>query len=436
MIYYGYACYGYGCLTEPPGVQLPDPNPLPDIEANYVPPTTYSSTQPYTALCPAGTYQRTIGGSLSVAGENAPFVESSTSTSFTIFTAVAFNVTASESANGNATMKLDGSSDGLSWVELATSAPQIFLADTVVQTLIPVQTSYAFYRATLTPAGLTVSCPGTYTVDVLLATGPGVGITKTATATSQISQLDALQKAYNQAKEEALTELAAVGCATVYTSTQTVTSICDFGLYGQPITQTATRTSLISQADADALATAAATQAANALKDCTQSNNTSAIQIVDSTGDPEPAVPYPSVSFQSGLTGAITRIRVNLLNYIHENCEDVEMLLISPLGKAVLLMLNCGGANPIPTPINLVFDSNSVNPLPDATVITAGTYQPTQYGSQSPFAAPVPANPYLTDFSTLIGDSPNGAWSLWICDKTTLDTGAVQNGWTLTLDTA
>ena len=54
--YYGYNCYGYGCLSQPPGAQLQDPNPLADIEVSgYVPPTTYTSTQSFTALCPTGT---------------------------------------------------------------------------------------------------------------------------------------------------------------------------------------------------------------------------------------------------------------------------------------------------------------------------------------------------------------------------------------------
>lgn len=52
---YGYNCYGEGCLTSPPSEQLPDPYPLPDIEAGYTPPKEYSITTEACASCAAGT---------------------------------------------------------------------------------------------------------------------------------------------------------------------------------------------------------------------------------------------------------------------------------------------------------------------------------------------------------------------------------------------
>lgn len=439
--YYGYNCYGYGCLSDPPGVQIQDPFVLPDIESDYVPPTTYTSTQSFTAKCPVGTVQKAVSATLSLPG-CSPSSCSSVQTSggpFPALTALAVNITASANSNGNLIARIEGSNDNSSWTTLVTSNPQIFVAGVAVSLLINSPASFAYYRVTLTssPGGSTQVIPGTYMFEMLTATGSG-GITESATATSIISQTDADAKALAAATLAANTELAQVGCATQYSSTQTATVKCSVGSYdgngGQGVTRSATATSFASQADADALALAAAQAAAQAALNCSQSNNTQAITINDSTGTPTAATPYPSVSFQSGLGVALTRIRVNILNYVHAYAEDVGFLLISPTGKKVLLMLNCGGANSIVTPVNLIFDSNSVTALPDATPISSGTYKSTVYGVQFNFPSPAPAGAYLTAFTTLIGDNPNGAWSLWVVDSKTLDVGAIQNGWTLTID--
>ena len=54
----------------------------------------------------------------------------------------------------------------------------------------------------------------------------------------------------------------------VFTSTQSYTAECPDGYTGEPVTISATRTSIISQADADALALAAATEEAIAALEC------------------------------------------------------------------------------------------------------------------------------------------------------------------------
>lgn len=56
--YYGSDCYYLNtCLSQPPPVQAPDPNPLPDIEATgttAAPPSTFTSTKQASASCPTG----------------------------------------------------------------------------------------------------------------------------------------------------------------------------------------------------------------------------------------------------------------------------------------------------------------------------------------------------------------------------------------------
>lgn len=90
-------------------------------------------------------------------------------------------------------------------------------------------------------------------------------ITKSATYTSLISQLDAEQKAL--ARAQALAE-DALTCLTAYTSTQEATADCPVGTTGDSVTKTASYTSVISQEDADAQAYALALAAAEAELEC------------------------------------------------------------------------------------------------------------------------------------------------------------------------
>lgn len=79
--------------------------------------------------------------------------------------------------------------------------------------------------------------------------------TASATSTSEVSQLDATQKAYNLAVTAAT---AALVCTNQFASTKSAVANCPTGQTGSAATGTATRYSSISQADADTLAQAAA----------------------------------------------------------------------------------------------------------------------------------------------------------------------------------
>jgi hypothetical protein len=98
------------------------------------------------------------------------------------------------------------------------------------------------------------------------------GASKTATATGvgdtqEEADADANQKAMAAATAQ-------LSCTPVWTSTQTVTVHCPEGTTGSPSTATETRKSYVSQADADQLATDAATQKAKQNQTCTNSSCT------------------------------------------------------------------------------------------------------------------------------------------------------------------
>lgn len=488
--YYGYNCYGYGCASEPPGVQQPDPFPLPDIETNFVPPTTYTSTRSYTALCPSGTSQ--IGPASSVpvmTSATAPSGEVTTDNETTGFeawrafgtgpawvtttngyiqyefvtpiTAVAFAVTPFENMlNVPVQMSIQGSEDGSTFEELGNYETSFFNEERV-QFAIPSGSinfpsldmgPYVFYRLVISASsdnGSTFVAPVGIALLEILVANANTGITKSATETSQISQADANAKANAAAQAEATDALALTGCVTVYTSTQSYTAQCPVGSLGPAVTKSATEQSVISQQAADNAALASAQESAEDDLNCGGSNNTSQMYAVSSDGVPakartgssinDPEI-YPAIRFISGQTGVITRIRATLKSFAANSPDFAHFLLVSPAGKAVSLMCRAGGTTLVPfnAPVDLLFDSNSVNPLPSPPV--AGTYQPANPVDPNldVYPTPAPQSGYLSSFATLVGDSPNGAWALWFMSFKATGTSAesLALGFELVVDSA
>jgi hypothetical protein len=239
---------------------------------------------------------------------------------------------------------------------------------------------------------------------------------------------------------------AALKCVQQFTSTQQYTAECPAGSLGSPVTKSATETSLISQADADAKALVKATVVANAALACGVSNNGQPITINDFA----PATPYPSVKFVSGLTGAITKVTVAINGLYHESASDVQMFLRSPSGTLVRLMGNCGGLgitvgtkafNGVWTGVNLVLDDSAASSLPQnlfpfSNPIVAGTFKPTAFAPLFSPPPPFPSGSILTTLAAFIGENPNGSWSLWVNDSSPFDVGGISNGFDLTITSA
>lgn len=150
---------------------------------------------------------------------------------------------------------------------------------------------------------------------------------------------------------------------------------------------------------------------------------------------PASATPYPSVKYVSGLTGIVDSVTVSLKKLSHTGPDDIIAVLRSPTGRTCVLMANCGGTNTI-TNVDLVFDDAAADSLPDATLISSGSYKPTAYSPFIALNAPGPQAPYGTTLSVFDGDTPNGSWSLWVIDDQSLDSGIIALGWDLTITTA
>src|SRR5204863_10039722 len=106
-----------------------------------------------------------------------------------------------------------------------------------------------------------------------------------------------------------------------------------------------------------------------------------------------PSARYPSSILVYGLTSAVQQIRVTLTNLSHTFPDDLDILLVSPNGRAALLMSDAGGEQNV-TNVVLRFDDQALLALPDDGPISSGTYRPTDYVIGDFFPAPAPPGPY------------------------------------------
>jgi len=148
--------------------------------------------------------------------------------------------------------------------------------------------------------------------------------------------------------------------------------------------------------------------------------------------DFSPATPYPSTIDVSCVPSPLTSINVTITNLSLTYASDVDILLVSPTGEAIMLMSDAGDASSIDNAI-LGFDDAEPNSLPESAPVVTGVYKPTNYGASDNMPPPAPQGPYVTTLATFNGSIPNGIWSLYVVDDAQIDTGNISGGWSLTL---
>jgi len=141
---------------------------------------------------------------------------------------------------------------------------------------------------------------------------------------------------------------------------------------------------------------------------------------------------YPTTVNISGLQGRISKLTVKLTGLSHTFPDDLDILLVSPSGKGIVLMSDAGGSADL-VAVDLTFDDAAAGTLPDANKINSGTYRPTNYGADDTFTG-APAGPYATELASFIGSTPNGDWQLYIVDDGAGDGGSLA-GWSLNIQT-
>jgi uncharacterized repeat protein (TIGR01451 family) len=157
--------------------------------------------------------------------------------------------------------------------------------------------------------------------------------------------------------------------------------------------------------------------------------------------DAGPADPYPTSITVSGATGTVHKVTVTLRNVNHDFPDDMDVLLVGPQGKRVMLLSDAGGNNPL-FDVSLTLDDDADQLVPDNASFATGTYRPSNYPpTADPMPAPAPGPLYAAAMSVFNGIDPNGVWSLYVADDV-FDNGGSQtpgfiaDGWTLTIVTA
>ena len=166
------------------------------------------------------------------------------------------------------------------------------------------------------------------------------------------------------------------------------------------------------------------------------------------------STPYPSNIFVAGMTGTVTDVNVRLLSFTTQPdvggfhwAEDTDVLVAGPTGANVVVMSDAGGDNNnssgAVSGANLTLDDQAANSLPADSLLTSGTFRPTDDDDDTSEAAPVDAFPApapapsgsaaLTAFNAT---NPNGTWRLFVADDTTQAANHFNGGWCIDILTA
>jgi subtilisin-like proprotein convertase family protein len=167
------------------------------------------------------------------------------------------------------------------------------------------------------------------------------------------------------------------------------------------------------------------------LETATTGANTNQINI-SSAGT---ASPYPSAIQISGLNGVVTDVAVGLENFSHTLPDDVDILLVSPNGRNIILMSDSGG-NTTANNVNLTFTDAAAQTLPDNSALSTGLFKPTEFESPDTFPSPAPQTISGTTLSSFYGSNPNGTWSLYAVDDQGNNAGSIAGGWNLSIKTS
>jgi hypothetical protein len=138
----------------------------------------------------------------------------------------------------------------------------------------------------------------------------------------------------------------------------------------------------------------------------------------------------------------VSKVTVTLNNLRHLRPSDLDVVLVSPDGQAVLLMSDAGGAvSTTGTPVTLTFDDAAPLSL-TAAALVSGQYKPTNLaGAYDAFAphANLPAAPvggYGSSLGAFSGSPANGSWRLYVMDNAAgpINPGTANGGtWSLTI---
>jgi subtilisin-like proprotein convertase family protein len=150
--------------------------------------------------------------------------------------------------------------------------------------------------------------------------------------------------------------------------------------------------------------------------------------------DDNTASPYPSEIVVSGTTGPITDVSVTLNRFGHTNPGDVDILLVSPSGKGVVLMSDACASADIE---DFTWTFSDSAPGPMTGDCSGFTYRPTNNlpGFEDFWPSPAPGGPYSNNLGAFDNEVANGAWELYVLDEFNQNSGDIEGGWSMSIQT-
>lgn len=143
------------------------------------------------------------------------------------------------------------------------------------------------------------------------------------------------------------------------------------------------------------------------------------------------STPYPSILTVSNLPGVVGGVSVTLHGFSHTWPIDVQVLLVSPAGQAVMLMGRCGN-NVAVNNLTLTYRADAPATFAFTNLLVSGSFRPANF-LPSDLPAPAPAGPYPTDLTLFRGSHPNGDWKLYVADAGPGDHGSFTS-WSLQIE--
>ncbi len=143
------------------------------------------------------------------------------------------------------------------------------------------------------------------------------------------------------------------------------------------------------------------------------------------------AAPYPSIIEVSGVTGAVTALRVKLNAVTHTYGDDIDAFLVAPDGQVCALMSDAGGGSSL-SAIDLVFDDLAATKIPDSSPIATGSYRPANW-SPGEALPPGGVGTIGTNLLNLATAGVNGQWKLFITDDAGGDSGSIVS-WAIVIE--
>jgi subtilisin-like proprotein convertase family protein len=145
---------------------------------------------------------------------------------------------------------------------------------------------------------------------------------------------------------------------------------------------------------------------------------------------------YPSAITVAGAGRTTTDVTVQLGDVNHESVTDLDVMLVSPTGRSLVLMSDTGGFDPA-VGAGLTFSDGADGPIPEFDPLLSGTYVPTNVDDGDPdlWTPPAPPDSSTTELALFDADDPNGTWTLYVVDDDNDRSGWI-GGWCLTIATA